>query len=60
VPAPYLRDWSDRFDYLVVINADVPNKYGPMPALANISLISDRGFARIYRIKRPSVAAPTP
>jgi hypothetical protein len=55
-PPAYLQAWGERFDYLLVINADLPSADGPMPRLANLALISDQGFAQLYRIARP--AAP--
>ncbi len=53
---PYMRDWNARFDYLLVMNADMTNPGGPMPFVANLELVTDQGFAQLYRIdhgKRP-------
>lgn len=54
--APYMRDWNNRFDYILVMNADMPNPGGPMPAVPNVHLIADQGFAQLYKIDhaRPS------
>jgi len=55
---PYLADWRNRFDFVLVVNADIPNESGPMPSLPELRLISDQGFARLYEIKRHVKALP--
>ena len=47
---PYLDHWRDRFDYLLVVNADMANAKGPLPSLYELHLMADEGFARLYRI----------
>lgn len=47
---PYLAHWRDRFDFLLVVNADMRNKGGPLPSLPQLQLVADEGFARLYRI----------
>ncbi|WP_062116646.1 hypothetical protein [Aureimonas sp. AU40] len=49
---PYLADWTHRFDYILVLNADQPNAAGPMTNLPNLVSVADKGFARLYRIAR--------
>jgi hypothetical protein len=44
--AGYLPHWQDEFDYVLMINADV----GKAPAPPGTCLISDQGFARLYRV----------
>jgi len=50
---PYLASWRSRFDYILVLNADMPNHDGPLPRDSDIRLIADEGFARLYGISRP-------
>lgn len=45
--AGYLPHWQDEFDYVLMINADV----GAAPAPPGTCLISDQGFARLYRVR---------
>ena len=47
---PYVRNWNRDFDYLLVLNADM----GALPAYVSrdVTLVSDRGFARLYRIRK--------
>ncbi|OLP58290.1 hypothetical protein BJF93_06665 [Xaviernesmea oryzae] len=47
---PYMADWPHRFDYILVVNADMPNVAGPMPELANLTLVADEGFAQLYKV----------
>ncbi len=56
--APYMRNWNNRFDYLLLMNADMPNPAGPMPAVNNVKLIADQGFARLYKIDHSRPAKP--
>lgn len=55
----YLRDqnryaplWRTHFDYVLVLNADMADKYGPFTPPAALELAKDAGFARLYRIHR--------
>ena len=49
----YLEHWREQFDYVLVVNADTPNE-GPDEAnIPELALVSDAGFARLYRILRP-------
>jgi len=48
----YLKDWRGRFDYLLLVNADLPNRGIAIDRVPGISLVSDRGFARLYQIDR--------
>jgi hypothetical protein len=49
---PYLAHWYDRFDFVLVVNADMPNHGGVMPMLPQIRLVADEGFAQLYKIRR--------
>ena len=45
----YYRTWRQRYDYVLLINADVGNGADPA-ALPELRLVRDEGFARVYRI----------
>jgi hypothetical protein len=53
--ATYLKAWRTRFDYVLVLNADMPDEGGPIPPMPELTLVSDEGFAQLYRI---SAGAP--
>lgn len=55
---PYMRDWKNRFDYVLVMNADMESPARPMPQMDNLHLLADDGFARLYRIDHPQVPRP--
>jgi hypothetical protein len=48
----YPARWRECFDYILVVNADMPNAAGPLPVSPALSLAADEGFARLYRIAR--------
>lgn len=48
--APYLADWKNRFDYVLLLNVDMASPDHPMPVLDTVRLVADEGFARLYRI----------
>lgn len=48
--ASYLRSWRRRFDFVLVINADLPDDSGPFTPPSNLTLIRDERFAQLYRI----------
>lgn len=45
---PYLLHWR-CFDYVLVLNADVPNAGGPLH-VNGVEPVADAGFARLYRV----------
>jgi hypothetical protein len=47
---PYLTNWRTRFDYVLVLNADMPNERGPLSPDLPLQLVSDQGFAKLYKI----------
>ena len=53
--APYLEHWQ-RFDYALVLNADMPDIYGPVSLPAAFELVRDEGFAQLWRIHHAAVA----
>lgn len=50
--APYLEVWRERFDFVLVVNADMPDEDGPVVLPPELDLLSDQGFAKLYRIHR--------
>jgi hypothetical protein len=50
--ASYLNVWRERFDYALVLNADVPDAYGPFVPPEGMELVRDEGFAQLYRFAR--------
>lgn len=49
---PFLRDWRARFDYLLVIDDVRRPSDAPVLPAPGLTLLSDEGFARVYRIDR--------
>jgi hypothetical protein len=54
--ADYVRHWRRRFDYLLLLNANLPDAAGGVQDLPELELLEDAGFARLYRIGRPTSA----
>ncbi|WP_198370246.1 hypothetical protein [Roseomonas rosulenta] len=48
--ARYLADWRNSFEFLLVLNADQPDREGPIPRIPGIELVADEGFAQLWRI----------
>ena len=53
----YLVHWRAHFDYMLVLNADVPDA-DDEASTPGLELLADRGFARLYRILRDASEAP--
>lgn len=52
---PYLKDWRIHFDYVLVLNADLPAASDFDPAArAGLEPIADRGFAKLYKVTKPA------
>ncbi|TWF58256.1 hypothetical protein [Neorhizobium alkalisoli] len=47
---PYMADWKNRFDYILLLNADMESSSYPMPTFDTVHIVADEGFARLYRI----------
>ncbi len=54
--APYHKLWRERFDYVLLLNADTADKYGSVPLPPELEPVADEGFARLYRIRRAATA----
>lgn len=49
----YIYAWRVRFGYVVLLDADVPDKFGPFTVPPELTLVRDDGFSRLYRITPP-------
>jgi hypothetical protein len=50
--APYIRHWRERFDYALMLNADVLEDINKEAVPEGMTLVANEGFARLYRIDR--------
>lgn len=50
--SPYLEDWRAKFDYVLVINADVADEYAGDAVPPGLDPVAGSGFARLYRIDK--------
>lgn len=50
----YLAQWRQKFNFVLLVNADVPHAQGSMAQVPGVTLLSDEGFARLYRIDKPA------
>ena len=48
--APYLEHWR-LYEYALVLNADMPDQYGPVNLPVEFELVRDEGFAQLWRIR---------
>jgi hypothetical protein len=48
----YIPGWRDRFDYVLVLNADMPDQAGPFRPPPELTLVSATHFAELWRVKR--------
>ncbi len=48
----YVTQWRTRFDYMLVVNADMVPESGRWDLPEGLELMADEGFARLYRIRR--------
>jgi hypothetical protein len=51
-PSSPLHHWRERFDYVVLINADIQHNGIAIEQVDGLTLLADRGFARLYRITK--------
>ncbi len=47
--AQYTSQWR-RFDYLLLLDADTPNLFGRFEMPAELTLVKDSGFAKLFKI----------
>ena len=55
----YVPGWRARFDYVLVLNADMPDTGGPFHPPAALTLVASNRFAQLWRIA-PLAAGPAP
>ncbi|MGG7578449.1 hypothetical protein [Rhizobium sp. Nf11,1] len=55
---PYLSDWRRRFDFILVANADIPDRYVGSSMPAGLTLVEDAGFAKLYAVDKIMPAEP--
>lgn len=51
--ASYIPGWRGRFDYVLVLNADMPDQSGPFRPPPELALVSATRFAQLWRVARP-------
>ncbi|PDT05512.1 hypothetical protein CO666_02595 [Rhizobium chutanense] len=55
---PYLSDWRRRFDFILVANADLPDRTVGTFMPTGLRLVEDAGFAKLYAIDKATPAEP--
>lgn len=50
--APYLPYWKSRFDYALMLNADLGPDVDREIVPPELTLVADEGFARLYKVTR--------
>ena len=54
--APYLKDWRHRFDFVLLVNADVKDRFGgAIPQ--GVKLAAETNFAKLYAVDKTFVSA---
>jgi hypothetical protein len=53
----YIAHWRERFDYVLVLNTDVGDGKDEA-AISGVTLVADKGFARLYKVTSHSESAP--
>jgi len=53
----YMQHWQSRFDYVLVLNADQPDRFGRFVPPAELSLVANAGFAELFRISHGNSSA---
>lgn len=56
--APYLADWRHRFDYVLVVNAEYPDRYVGSAIPDGLTILSDAGFAVLYAVDKTTPVSP--
>lgn len=57
---PYLVDWRKHFDFLLVVNADLPDSYVGDAMPQGLNLVGDTPFAKLYAIDKTEQQATVP
>ena len=56
----FVAHWRERFDYVLVVNADLPHGRVMTQPLPELELVADEGFARLYRVLQTNGGPPQP
>lgn len=48
----YIDNWREKFDFVLVLNADMPDVHGPFAPPPDLQKVADSGFAQLYRVGR--------
>lgn len=51
----YIRHWRQNFDYVLVLNADTPDRHGPFTPPKGLDLVNNTGFAQLYRVTKTNI-----
>ncbi|SCB14003.1 hypothetical protein GA0061100_10211 [Rhizobium hainanense] len=54
--APYLKDWRHRFDFVLLVNADVEDRFGGVVP-QGVKLAAETPFAKLYAVDKAFVPA---
>jgi hypothetical protein len=46
----FMNDWHSRFDYVLLLNADLKSNGPTIEQVPGLRLVTDQGFARLYRV----------
>lgn len=50
----YIKNWRANFDWILVLNADRPDRNGPFHPPPGLELVTDKGFAQLWRVRKDS------
>lgn len=53
---PYLTNWQRNFDYVLIINADLPDMFVGSALPSSLTEVANAGFAKLYAISKTDVA----
>jgi hypothetical protein len=56
--ASYIPGWRSRFDYVLVLNADMPDQSGPFRPPPELTLVATTRFAQLWRVAKALAPAP--
>ena len=49
---PYISEWRQRFDYILIVNADMSDRFTGTRLPDGLSKVADTGFAALYAIDK--------
>jgi len=50
--ASYAPYWRDRFDYVLILNTDMPDQSGPFVPPQGLTLVASQHFAELWRVSK--------